>query len=196
MSQLAKIELWFPVSIYTVDNLLDHTENQNLKEYCLTLQNKVPNGGDDWYGGTYNTHGTLDLTRDLKFKPLLNIIDMHVHEYSKAHNSTAQYKIRGSWLNIAEKNQFQEFHTHNDSIISAVYYISAPQGSGSIVFEDPKEPDMYPLKNIKPKNNLSFTRIKYEAVEGKLLIFRSYLRHMVEAGSNEDPRISVAINYN
>lgn len=192
----AKIELWFPVSIYTVEQLCSATENTQLVEYALEISKHVANGGEDWYGNTYNTHGTYELTKDLRFRPLLNIITMHVHEYAKAHNSFANYKIRGSWLNISKQSDFQEFHTHNDSIISAVYYLSAPPGSGALVFEDPKEPDMYSLQNIKEKNNLSFTRIKYEAIEGKLIIFRSYLRHMVEPNKNTEPRISIALNYN
>ena len=195
MINQAKIELWFPVSIYTVENLCTKEENKELSKYCLDLSGHVPNGGEDWYGNTYNTHGTYELTSDLKFKPLLNLISMHVQEYAKAHNSFVNYKIRGSWLNVSKENDFQEFHTHNDSIISAVYYLAAPTGSGALVFEDPKEPDMYPLRNIKTKNDLSFTRIKYEPVEGKLLIFRSYLRHLVEPNTNTEPRISIALNF-
>ena len=43
--------------------------------------------------------------------------------------------------------------------------------------------------------SLSFTRIGYEAEERKLLIFRSYLRHMVEPCKNKTPRMSIAVNY-
>ena len=86
-------------------------------------------------------------------------------------------------------------HTHNESTISAVYYISAPTGSGKLVFEDPREPDMLPIKNIPVRNELSFVKVGYEAKEGSLIIFRSYLRHMVTVGTNAEPRISVAFNF-
>jgi uncharacterized protein (TIGR02466 family) len=76
-----------------------------------------------------------------------------------------------------------------------VYYISAPEGSGKIVFEDPREPDMLPIKNIPSRNDLSYVKVGYEACEGTLLIFRSYLRHMVSLNLNTTPRISVAFNF-
>jgi hypothetical protein len=66
----------------------------------------------------------------------------------------------------------------------------------SIVFEYPKEPDMKPLKDVKQKNNLSFTKISYPATEGGLVIFRSYMRHLVQPGINITPRISISMNFN
>jgi uncharacterized protein (TIGR02466 family) len=86
-------------------------------------------------------------------------------------------------------------HTHNESTISAVYYISAPAGSGKIVFEDPREPDMLPIKDIPDRNELSYAKVGYQAAEGSLVIFRSYLRHMVSLNNNIEPRISVAFNF-
>lgn len=192
---MAAVEMWFPVAIYKQDNLLTSEENFELTTYSLDLQTKIESGGEDWYGDTYTTHGTYDLNKDVKFKPLLNKIAMHVDEFAKMHNSTGSYKIRSAWLNVNAGGTYQELHTHNDSIFSCSYYLSTPEGSGGIVFEDPKEPDMYPLKGIHDKNQLSFTRMQYPAVEGTLLIFRSYLRHMVIPGNNVKPRISVAVNF-
>jgi hypothetical protein len=31
-------------------------------------------------------------------------------------------------------------HTHPDSLVSGVYYSSTPEGSGSIIFDDPRGP--------------------------------------------------------
>jgi uncharacterized protein (TIGR02466 family) len=98
-------------------------------------------------------------------------------------------------MNISKAGDYQEFHTHNANVFSAVYYVSAPEGSGRILFEDPKEPDMFPLKSIQKKNQLSYTRINYTPTPGLLLIFRSYLRHCVEPGTNTEPRISIALNF-
>jgi uncharacterized protein (TIGR02466 family) len=86
-------------------------------------------------------------------------------------------------------------HTHNESTISAVYYISAPPGSGKIVFEDPREPDMLPIRDIPDRNDLSYIKVGYEPQVGQLLIFRSYLRHMVTLNTSILPRISVAFNF-
>ena len=72
-----------------------------------------------------------------------------------------------------------------------MYWVAAPVGSGKLIFEDPKEPDMLQIRDIKSRNSLSFTRIGYEAEERKILIFRSYLRHMVEPCKNKTPRMTI-----
>ena len=80
-------------------------------------------------------------------------------------------------------------------MFSAVYYVKVPEGSGNIIFEDPRMPDMLPVKNIPERNSLSFNKIGYTPAEGTLLIFRSSLRHCVQEGTNVDPRISISMNF-
>lgn len=193
---MAKIETWFPVTIYTEENLFPHEQNKVWKDYSIDLQTKVSSGGDEWEGGTYTTHSTpYELSKDPIFQPLVQKVTEHVQQYAILHNSSYEYRCLGGWLNISDSDNFQEFHTHNDSTISAVYYISAPPSAGKIVFEDPKEPDMLPLKNISQRNDLSFVKVGYQPVEGMLIIFRSYLRHSVLRSSMKDLRISAAFNF-
>ena len=192
---MAKIEMWFPVTVYREDQIINKEDNDKLIEHCIALQNSTPQGGSDWVGGTYNTHGTHDLSKDIMMDSVIEVITGHVNNFAQMHGCTGTYTNSYSWINIATNKDFQEFHTHNGNIFSAVYYISAPEGSGKIVFEDPKEPDMMPLKSIAEKNTLSYTRTDYTPVTGMLLIFRSYLRHLVEPGTNVDKRISLALNF-
>tara|TARA_B110000858_G_scaffold74086_1_gene86050 strand:+ start:1875 stop:2474 length:600 start_codon:yes stop_codon:yes gene_type:complete len=189
------VEMWFPVSIYKDTNIISQEENMKLYNRSLELQKTIPNGGKEWYGDTYNTHDTFDLTRDSTFDYLLSQIEAHVHNYAEMHGSTSKYKLSGAWLNVNTEGTFQEFHTHNNAIFSCVYWVAAPEGSGKLIFEDPKEPDMLQIRDIKERNSLSFTRIGYKAEERKLLIFRSYLRHMVEPCKNTTPRVSIAVNF-
>ena len=90
----------------------------------------------------------------------------------------------------------QEFHTHNGNIFSCVYWVKTPTGSGNLIFEDPKCPDMLPIRKLTGENDLNRQRICYAAVERRLIIFRSYLRHMVEPCKNKSPRMSIAVNFN
>jgi uncharacterized protein (TIGR02466 family) len=192
---MPKVELWFPVAIYTEEDILTEGELEKIKEHCLTIETSTKTGGEDWVGGTYNTHGTHDLSKDLEFQPLLDKITWHVNQFANMHNSEASYTDNGAWVNIAGEGAWQEFHTHNGNVFSAVFYVAAPEGSGKIVFEDPKEPDMCQLTKIKRKNELSFTRISYTPKPNMLVIFRAYLRHLVEPGKNTEPRISIAVNF-
>ena len=113
---------------------------------------------------------------------------------SKINGCKGKYECHEGWININRKYTFQEYHNHPGSIISAVYYISAPEGSGRIQFQDPKE-DMMPLKDIKELNTNSFKTALYPCEEGRLLIFRSYLKHLVHQGLNQIPRVSLALNF-
>lgn len=193
---MAKVELWFPVAIYQAQDIIDPSINTAIRSHCLSIQQQTPSGGSEWLGKTYNTHQTYNLNKDQIFQPLLEAMNHHVHEFAKMHNCFETYKNNYSWCNIAEGDVWQEFHTHNCNIFSAVYYVDAPENSGKIIFEDPKEPDMYPVKTQGNKNHLRYTRISYTPQPGLLLIFRSYLRHCVEPGTNATPRISIAANYN
>lgn len=192
---MAKIDLWFPTAIYVEENLISEEENNKLIEHCLSIKKTTPSGGDEWVGKTYTTHGTYDLSKDKVFQPILDLTLYHVHQFANAHNCTKSYQSNYSWMNIAEGSSFQEFHAHNGNVFSAVYYANVPEGSGKLVFEDPKEPDMCPLKTKVNRNELSFTRIGYKPNPRSLMIFRSYLRHCVEPGTNEEPRISIALNF-
>jgi uncharacterized protein (TIGR02466 family) len=193
---MAKIEAWFPTTIYQETDLFDQEQNLKWVDRSAEIQNSVLTGGDEWEGKTYTTHNTTyNVLKDVEFKPLVDTVTFHVNEYVKLHNSKKYYTCESAWLNISVKDNFQEMHTHNESTVSAVYYIAAPAGSGKIVFEDPREPDMLPIKDIFERNEFSFIKVGYEPLPGTLLIFRSYLRHMVTLNANILPRISVAFNF-
>lgn len=192
---MAQIETWFPTAIYIQKNLFPKSMNDAWSNHILKIRETVPSGGEDWEGNTYTTHTKYDLKQDSIFNELIAQITDHVKEFTLAHNSSASYKCQHAWANVSEEGNFQEYHTHDGSIFSAVYYPKVPDGSGSILFEDPRLPDMLPISNIKERNNLSFHKIGYSVEEGMLIIFRSYLRHAVRAGSNKEPRISFALNF-
>ena len=73
--------------------------------------------------------------------------------------------------------------------------VSSPEKSGSLIFENPIEPDMLPLKNIKINNEYNYKTVSYDIPTNALIIFRSYVRHMVKRCENTKPRISLALNY-
>ena len=195
MTEPTAIEEWFPVAIYVKEDLVTTEQNYELAKHCLQIKQNTAIGGEGWLGNTYNTLGTHDLYQDKMFQPLVNLITQHVNEFARISGCEGNYTPHTGWFNVADSGSYQEFHAHNANVFSAVYYISAPENSGNIMFEDPKEPDMFPLKDIKYKNKLNITRIKFPARQGLLLIFRSYLRHLVEQGTNTVPRISLALNY-
>lgn len=85
----------------------------------------------------------------------------------------------GFWLNAMGPGQSTSEHTHdeNDELLSAVYYVEAPEGSGDLVLYDG------PLT----------IRVPPEA--GVLLFFPPDLPHAVEPNRSGRPRLSIGINF-
>jgi uncharacterized protein (TIGR02466 family) len=186
---------WFPTGIYIAPNLITPEENQFIIDKLKNIEKTVPQGGDNWLGVMYNTCGTYDLKTDKDFDFFFEKVHEHTNEYTRILGSSAKYECQDSWVNISYEHAFQEYHTHADCTISACYYASVPENSGRILFESPLEPDMLPVKKIDNYNYWSHRTAHFTPEAGMLIIFRSYLRHMVEVNKSKDPRISIAMNF-
>lgn len=192
---MSQINLYFPTPIYTHEDIFNKEQNDLWSNKILELQETIPSGGTTWEGNTYTTHGTFDLLDDSTFSPLINIIADHVQKFASEFASEYTYQCNGAWGNINTKGTYQEYHVHPHSVFSCVYYPKVPQGAGNIVFESPLVPDMMPVRNITKQNDLNFERIDYHPKEGMLIIFRSYLRHCVQQGTNTESRVSISLNF-
>jgi len=192
---MPEIQLHFPTPFYIEHNLFSIKENDRWAEKIIDLQNTVPSGGLDWEGNTYTTHNTFNLLDDSAFSPLLNEIQNHVNNFTNEYDSDRLHTCKNAWGNVNLPGTYQEFHSHPSHVFSCVYYPKVPEGSGEIIFESPLVPDMMPVLNIKNINTLSRERFWVTPKQGTLIIFRSYIRHSVRAGTNTEPRVSIALNY-
>jgi len=189
-----KIIMTFPSSFYVSENLLNSNMVLDLQKRAKEIEKKYPKGGENWECNTYNTLGTFELSNDEYFKILLNKIEEKVFEFTKAHGSDYKYKTNVSWINIYKNNNYQELHSHTGSTFSAVYFLKSSEKCAKIIFENPIEPDMLPIISIKQHNDLSLKTCSFNPIQNSLIIFRSYMRHMVELQTVDFERISVAVN--
>lgn len=85
----------------------------------------------------------------------------------------------GFWFNAQAPGQSTSEHTHQelDELLSGVYYLSAPQGSGDILLQD----------------GLIELRVRPEA--GLFLFFPPNLSHRVETNRSDQLRLSLAFNF-
>tara|TARA_R110000868_G_scaffold173966_2_gene410406 strand:+ start:45 stop:626 length:582 start_codon:yes stop_codon:yes gene_type:complete len=192
---MSKIEIWFPTCIYIEDNLLSNDEKENLINKCYEIKKNTNKGGNHWISNVYNTQGTYNISEDINFKLLKNKITDHVNAFAKLFETTNIYSTNDGWLNVYKKTDYQESHFHSGSIFSVVYFLSAPKGSGNILFNSPNPPDMLPIENIKKNTYINSGVVSYEAIENRLMIFRSSLIHSVLNGTNKTDRISLAFNF-
>ena len=188
------VEEWFPVPIYCTNDTISNEENQVLINRVLEIHNATSNGASGWFCNTYNTLGSYELQDDLVFNSILNVVDQHMIEFSKIWGSDVVPHCSQSWVNVSGEGGYQEFHTHPGAVYSAVYYLSCPPGSGKIIFKNPMCPDMLPPPNLE-QTKFSREHCMYEPMVGNLIIFRSFMQHMVELGTNKEPRMTLAFNY-
>jgi len=163
---------------------------------CNKIEKQVVSGGNNWLFQTYNTHSTHSICTDKSFKSINKFVAEAVQEYckdTKLDASRIQKNPTDGWLNIYNKGDSQEFHTHANSIISAVYYLKAPIDSARFYFKNPYQDMLAPQVTEATFDNTQIAHIT--PIEGSVIIFRSYIEHMVQQHNIDEQRISLAYNF-
>ena len=102
------------------------------------------------------------------------------------------FYITQSWLNYTSKGQFHHKHNHPNSILSGVFYFSADASRDKIILYNEKYKQItIPTKQYNLYNSETWW---FTVKTGSLVIFPSYLTHMVEQIVSDDTRVSLAFN--
>ena len=100
--------------------------------------------------------------------------------------------ITQSWMNYTKTGQYHHKHAHPNSWISGCIYISTDREKDRITFYNDKYHRIsLPTENFNPFNSESWW---FSVGTGDIVIFPSYLTHMVEQTTSTDTRVSIAIN--
>ena len=143
-------------------------------------------------------HSTTEMHQIPVFKPLVDELFKMQMEIYREELLTREPIIGNMWANINPPGGYNRPHIHPNSHFSGVYYIKAPQNSGEIVFNDPRSaahmvmPER--VKDIKPPSHL-WREVRVNPLEGRMLMFPSWLWHCVEPNESNDIRISVSFNF-
>ena len=101
------------------------------------------------------------------------------------------------WANINPPGGYNMPHVHPNSHFSGVYYIKTPKDSGKLVCNDPRAGEQLIMPTRKkgtPPKEL-WREVHLDPVEGRIIIFPSWLWHCVEPNKSNDIRISVSFNF-
>tara|TARA_R110000868_G_scaffold119992_1_gene318320 strand:- start:81 stop:662 length:582 start_codon:yes stop_codon:yes gene_type:complete len=189
----AGIELWFPTAFYYARDIISPKENSRLVGKMLELRETVPDGSGNWNCDIYTSYESLNLRNVPEFKRLLCALDDHIEQYLARIHALEKLICKEAWFNIAGPKQYQEQHTHSGRKLSLVYYCSVPDGAAPTVFK-PIYADNNPI-DVSAANNITQTTVSYKAEVGKLVIFPSYVPHLVPQGANTENRITISANY-
>jgi uncharacterized protein (TIGR02466 family) len=148
----------------------------------------------------YTSYASLnDLPRrDPAFADLASALTRHAAAFTKAcaFDLSRKPKLDSLWANLLKPGGHHTGHIHPHSIISGTLYVEAPPGSGAIRFEDPRLTQMMaapPRRDDAPEELRTFVTVQPRP--GLLLLWESWLRHEVLAGTAKAERLSISFNF-
>lgn len=100
------------------------------------------------------------------------------------------------WSIVSYQGAFNERHHHADSVISGAFYMEAPEGSGALVFSDPRYGKLMESRVGQISSHQIHKNQRVVPEKGRLVLFPSYLEHQVEMSTCSDPRVIYSFNVN
>jgi uncharacterized protein (TIGR02466 family) len=103
-----------------------------------------------------------------------------------------------AWANVNRRGDYNVVHTHPNCMYSGVYYVApgkpdpdVPHG-GLLELLDPREAANY----IQVTNTVLDARHFFDNKPGRMLLWPSWVKHMVHPFAGDGERISIAFNVN
>lgn len=189
------LDNFWAIQIGYYDNL-NHTKiEKKLIKKCFVIKNTTESGGKNWLSNnTYNTSDSkFDIVKDNDFKEVNFFVNNCVKQYIQETGLKFKPSNFDGWFNIYEKHNYQEVHNHSPAIISVIYFLKSTKNSSKVFFYSPHE-DHLKIHNKDFQNNLS-SSVYYDPIPGRVLVFRSFLKHSVEQLTENKNRITLAYNF-
>lgn len=181
----------FPTPLWQVQ--IKGVDNDAIKKYVYNLRDTTEGVVISNRGGWHSKDILEPIPEALE--NLFSNFQSFVNQYCAQITGLNQLKIGNFWFNINSKYDYNRTHDHQNSILSAVYYIDAEGDNiGSFVAErdDSAEFFLGTYKNISPFTSTSFSIIP---LTGFAFIMPSWVLHSVEQNFEDRDRISLAVNF-
>ena len=174
--------------------------NKSLCETVLNARHRNEGVVRSNVGGWHSTTGFLDLDTDAvaelrtRLHALIADVRRRVLPPTK-HNSAGQVRLEG-WANVLGFGQYNTMHCHPNAVWSGVYYltdnpkIAEHPFSGKLELVDPRPGAALEYHEESPL----YGRFLLSPVAGQVILFPSWLNHIVHPYFGDALRISVAFN--
>lgn len=189
---------FFPVAVQstTIDGAGEL--NQQIVKELATVRGTVPNSLPE--GWSCNLYTTIASGDNLLTRPAFKTLERHIHAEAAAFAGVYALdierhplRITDCWLNVYGQGDAQEAHIHQNSVISGIYYVAAPEGCGELLFHSPLS-DVMLNPPTSQTNDINTPMVAYRPGAGEMLLFRSWLRHSVKPTRGKEERVSIAFN--
>lgn len=102
--------------------------------------------------------------------------------------------ITSCWANISLSGQSQHDHSHANNLLSGIYYLKTPEGAGPTEFIDPRTETKVIQPAVRERTPYNSDGFILTPEPGLLVLFPSWLRHLVRMNNATEERITVAFN--
>tara|TARA_B100001996_G_C18451632_1_gene512450 strand:- start:50 stop:646 length:597 start_codon:yes stop_codon:yes gene_type:complete len=186
----------FPSSVHLID-----IENYDVvKEESLSFiyqeQENNPSSVYKSNSGGWQSHSDYHEWNNI----IKRIVDKGVSKHSEFYLDYRKLECTALWFNINKKGNYNHQHDHPRCDLSGVLWIKTPPNCGRIRFESSysylSNTHLGSLNEEYKDDTYNYTHFNFNPVEGRMLIFPSYLRHSVEVNESDEDRISVSFNIN
>lgn len=184
--------LWYtPLWHTTVEHFRKHptrvTFNEDMESWIkeeMKKESRVKSNRGGWQSDL------IEPKPDGVFSPLID----EIYEMMKALpiQMNKGIWIPQLWVNVNKRHDYNLIHQHGQYVISGTYYVKVPKDSGRIIFRDPRPGA---IGNYRLNTDIDKGEFRhYTPVDGTLMLWPSYLDHMVEPSNSNKERISISFD--
>lgn len=188
-------EIYFPTRIYRIDLPECAAINAALKPPIYALRAADPDGIGRSNFGAWHSHTKVHELEEFRF--FASRMDEVFRSVFEDFGYARSPKCNDMWVNVTPRHGGNRSHVHSGALLSGVYWVQAPEGSGAIGFDDPRAQALVflPILTEEARNRPDhWTRVYFKPIEGRVLLFPAWLRHEVEANESTVDRISISFN--
>jgi uncharacterized protein (TIGR02466 family) len=106
------------------------------------------------------------------------------------------HEITSMWSHITGANHRHIAHTHPNNYLSGVIYLQTPENCGNTIFLDPRAGSRAIHPDYEEPNYFNMDSFIHKPQKGNMLIWQSWLPHMVDYDSETTDSQRVIISFN
>jgi len=174
-----------PLIITKLDRDITNIEKQFVKDSASSTRSNITNS-------ITTSHNVLD---NDELKNIRRYIQANIQEYkekilSPVHENSLY--ITESWINYTNKNQSHHRHSHDNSLISGVFYLNTVKDDAITFYK--RKSGLTLSFDVKTSNNFNSMSYRLPVTDNMLILFPSDLEHEVDANIEDKTRISLSFN--
>ena len=195
---------FMPVSVYSAKaGLSQEDRNQIVADIDASVaSHDETNSSSTWTG---DVHGFHELHNHPAYTRLFGVIGDHVRSYIEQLNINTEifdYYYTRSWASRQTRGRQIDYHRHEQSHFSVVYYPKVPAQSGAFclatdnhqneIVDGMFRTEYYEKGIIKAGAPHTMAEIPLDVKDDDLLIFPSKTAHRTGVSGTDEPRYSIA----